>query len=105
MLETLQKNVKNSHINGSEVCNNFSNRIKNLGVIYNFQPLRESAKSTLRGRAGKTGLVAPVLARPIDPYHARAKVCCGSKLRLHNIRLPSGGLKCTETQAFGVSGA
>ena len=33
----------------------------------------------------------------IDPYHARAKVCCSSKLRLRNIWLPSGGLKCTET--------
>ena len=33
----------------------------------------------------------------IGPYHVRAKVCCGSKLRLRNIRLPSGGLKCTET--------
>ena len=29
----------------------------------------------------------------IDPYHARAKVCCGSILRLRNIWLPFGGLK------------
>ena len=42
----------------------------------------------------------------IDPYHAR--VCCGSKLRLRNIQLLSGGLNVQKPmgpQAFGVSGA